>query len=412
VRRGAAVCAGAALLAAGLAAGQAITINTTTGAVSNGASMHSAIDRRYSQIEPTHVALTNTSMDEKTRLLLIRQLVAEHGFAMRPFPLGHQGLTLAANGLLAPAGEEYLRMITEEGTSAKPGDRLVLTDVKIDSRKIVFLLNGGPDLKHRFLRNIEIGPTPDYGTSVIRDDGKEPVGSRLTLTFGGQIPELTSAEVKALLAPLISFDVKTPVQAFTDTLPATLKDAILNHRVMVGMTTDMVLFAKGAPQTKMREMDGQIPFEEWIYGKPPDEVDFVRINGNRVIRVEIARMGEAMEVFTRDEVSGLLLTDGTPVVTEQPKMRPVEIGDVQRNPDREAPTAPPSLRKPGETVAQPGNGREMKPVQFPKQQPDAQPGANPDAAPDAAGQPASGQGTAGGAAVPANPPPPGGSQPH
>ena len=39
-------------------------------------------------------------------------------------------------------------------------------------------------------------------------------------------------------------------------------------------------------------MDGQMPFEEWIYGKPPEEVDFVRINGNRVIRVEVAKMGE------------------------------------------------------------------------------------------------------------------------
>ena len=58
------------------------------------------------------------------------------------------------------------------------------------------------------------------------------------------------------------------------------------------MSTDMVLFAKGQPQSKIREMDGQMPFEEWIYGKPPEEVEFVRINGNRVIRVEIAKVGE------------------------------------------------------------------------------------------------------------------------
>ena len=53
----------------------------------------------------------------------------------------------------------------------------------------------------------------------------------------------------------------------------------------------MVMFAKGQPDNKSREMDGQMPFEEWIYGAPPDEVDFVRINGNRVIRVEIAKVG-------------------------------------------------------------------------------------------------------------------------
>ena len=57
--------------------------------------------------------------------------------------------------------------------------------------------------------------------------------------------------MKALLAPLISFDVKTPIQAFTDTLPPKLKDAILDHHVLVGMSTDMVLFAKGQPEHKI-----------------------------------------------------------------------------------------------------------------------------------------------------------------
>ena len=50
---------------------------------------------------------------------------------MRPFPRGHKGLTLAANGKLEPAGEAYLDMVTSKGLSAKPGDRVVLTDVKI-----------------------------------------------------------------------------------------------------------------------------------------------------------------------------------------------------------------------------------------------------------------------------------------
>ena len=56
----------------------------------------------------------------------------------------------------------------------------------------------------------------------------------------------------------------------------------------------MVMFAKGQPNSKSREMDGQMPFEEWIYGTPPEEVDFVRINGNRVIRVEIAKEGQPL----------------------------------------------------------------------------------------------------------------------
>ncbi len=76
---------------------------------------------------------------------------------MRPFPRGHKGLTLVANGKLEPAGEAYLSMVTANGLSAKPGDRLVITDIKIDHSKIIFELNGGPDAKHRFLRHVQIG---------------------------------------------------------------------------------------------------------------------------------------------------------------------------------------------------------------------------------------------------------------
>lgn len=358
----------------GTAFGQAITIDTHSGNVTTGTG---TVDRRYSQIKPTNVELSKTGLNSKTRLMLIRLLQSEQGFAMRPFPRGHKGLTLRANGNLKPVGEAYLDMVTQYGMSAKPGDAVVLTDIKFDRNKIVFQLNGGPDLKHRFLRHIELG-TGDVMNPVVQDDGSEATGARLTLEFEGGVPELTGSQLKALLSPLISFDVKTPIQAFTDTLPPKLKEAILNHNVWVGMSTDMVLFAKGAPEKKVREVDGQMPFEEWIYGQPPKPVEFVRINGNRVIRVEIAKVGEPPEIFTQDVVDGLMRTDGTPLVAEQSHTRTVEMGDVQRDPDKQAPAPPPTLVGPGEKLpdtAQQNGATAMKPVQFPKQKPDDYPDA-------------------------------------
>jgi hypothetical protein len=415
---GLANCMIAACLTAIPAAAQ-ITIDTKTGAVTNGSGDHSSmVDRRYAQIQPTHVPLTQSQLDAKTRLEIIRIMQAEQGFAMRPFPRGHKGLTLIANGKLIPAGEDYLSMVTAEGMSSKPGDRVVLTDVKIEHNKIVFQLNGGPDHKHAFLRHIQLGTGPDVMGPVVQTNDPEPMGSRLTLVFPKEIPELTGAQVKALLAPLISFDVKTPVQAFTDTLPAKLKEAILNHKVLVGMSTDMVLFAKGQPEAKSREMEGQMPFEEWIYGKPPKDVEFVRINGNRVIRVEIAKVGEAPVIFTKDEVEGLMRTDGTPLEAEAPNTRTVQMGDVDRNPDTQAPGAPPSLRKPGETttvdqdIDKTQRVGVMKPVQFPKPSPDDQSGqAGQSGQPSdgtQAAAPKSGDGTQ---PKPANPPPANGAPP-
>jgi hypothetical protein len=374
-----------AALSLAFTASAQITVNSKTGAITNDSNGNAVntVDRRFQQITPTNVPLTKSELDAKTRLALIRVMQAEQGFAMRPFPRGHKGLILAANGKLEPAGEAYVSMVTSQGLSAKPGDRLVVTDVKIEHARIVFELNGGPDAKHRFLRHVQVGTGPMMNP-VVQGDDQEPVGSRLTLTFQSHVPELTGPEVKSLLAPLISFDVKTPIQAFTDTLPTKLKDAILNHHVLVGMSTDMLLYAKGAPENKSREMDGQMPFEEWIYGKPPSEVDFVRINGNRVIRVEVAKMGEKPEIFTKDEVEGLMRTDGTPLEADRTQ-RVAKAGDVERDPDKEAAAAPPSLRNPGETLPSddPKNRvGAMKPVQFPKQKPDPQPGANPDGVPD------------------------------
>jgi hypothetical protein len=365
------------LLAAGAASAQVITIDKE-GNARNG-TQGSTVDRRYAQIQPTNVALTKSILDPKTRLELERLLQAEQGFAMRPFPKGHKGLTLEANGKLEPAGEAYLDMVTSAGLSAKPGDRVVITDLKFDHNKMIFMLNGGPDAKHRFLRHIQLG-TGTASNPVVQDDGQEAQGARLTLTFKDHVPELTGADVKALLAPLISFDVKTPIQAFTDTLPAKLKDAILNHQVMVGMSTEMVLFALGQPQSKTREMEGQMPFEEWIYGAPPKPVEFVRINGNRVIRLEIAKVGEAPQIFTKDEVEGMMRTDGTPLAPPAEHTKTVALGDKEPiNPDTQAAPAPPSLGKDGETLPQDtdkSSAGPMKPVQFPQQKPDDYPDAS------------------------------------
>jgi hypothetical protein len=370
----------AAQIAPHAASAQVITIDTSG---KHPASANGPVDRQFQQIQPTHVALSTAPMGARDKLEIVRIMQSEQGFAMRPFPRGHKGLTLTANGKLEPAGEAYLNMVTSDGLSAKPGDRLVITDIKIDRNKIVFDLNGGPDPRHRFLRHISVGMgDPTYGTDtpIVADNGEEPTGARLTLAFQDHVPELTGEQVKALLAPLISFDVKTPVQAYTDTLPRPLKEAILNHQVLVGMNTDMVLFAKGEPAHKMHEMDGQMPIEIWLYGQPPEDVTFVRINGNRVIRVEVAKVGRPIEVFDKDVVDDMLRADGRAPVSEQAEnTHVIREGDVQRDPDKQAPAPPPTLRNPGETLPQDSdknNAGVMKPVHFPKQQPDDYPDAS------------------------------------
>jgi hypothetical protein len=390
LRRAGGLLALGAFLLPGLSA-QVLTIDTSGAGPtpSNG-----PVDRQYQQVEPTHVALPAQPMNIKDRLQLVRVMQAEQGFAMRPLPQGHKGLTLEANGKLDPAGVPYLNMVIANGVSAKPGQRVVVTDLRIDKNKLILDFNGGPDAKHRFLRHISIGTDPydPYDDTPVVNDTGDPGGARITIAFKGRIPDLTGDQVKALLAPLVTFDVKTPVQAYTDTLPLPLKDAILNHQVLVGMNTDMLMFAKGQPQTKYHEMDGQMPVDIWLYGKAPEPVTFVRINGNRVIRVEIATVGKPTQVFTKDVVSPMLQgTSG--VLLQAQNVRVIQEGDVHRNPDTQAPAPPPTLMKPGEPAPDGDKSAgEMKPVHFPKPQPDdntdasqgrsQQPSSAPASAPD------------------------------
>ena len=102
------------------------------------------------------------------------------------------------------------------------------------------------------------------------DPNANPRGSFAVLEFDKYVPEMTADQIKELLRPVFDFHAKSAVEAYLDTLPVQVKDAVKNHEVLVGMNRDMVTYAKGRPPRKIREQaaDG-VPYEEWIYGAPP-----------------------------------------------------------------------------------------------------------------------------------------------
>jgi hypothetical protein len=300
----------------------------------------------------TQVKLDQHKLTPRGHRELIVAFTAEQGFARRPLPL--DSIVLHANGELKPDGLDYEQSLQKHGISSKAGDRLVISDVKIASDKIVFEFNGGPDHKHKYLRHIEIGG--GMGSSpIVRDDGQEPVGSRLTLVFDKYVPEMTPDQVRALIQPVMDFNVKTPLEAYVDTLPPKLKEAILNHQVLVGMDRKMVIYALGQPHDKTREQDNGVPFEEWIYGEAPQATQFVRFSGNRVVRVELAAVGQDLVVRNQDETGGYTGSGDT---------HEVKMGDAAPSAEGDSShRKAPSLRLPGEEQL-PGA---MQPVQMPGQ---------------------------------------------
>ncbi len=247
---------------------------------------------------------------------------------------------------MKPGGRAYADLVRSKGIAAKAGDRVVITDVAIDKDRILLDFNGGPVHHHKILRHISIGMDPNYTTPIARDTPNEAHGSRIALVFPHGVPEVTGLQVEALIKPIVDFAVKTPQQAYTDTLPPFLRKAVLEHHVLVGMNHDMVLSTLGPPKTKMREEENQVDTEIWIYGDPPQPTQFVRFNGNRVIRFEVARVGEPIEVHAKNEM-------GDYWTSQQPdNVRIVKLGDAAPTDaaKQSAPAAPPTLRNPGEQL--------------------------------------------------------------
>lgn len=320
-----------------------------------------AKETNLTTVQPTTVALETMPLTERTRQQLIRVFQADEAFAVRPLPLGTKGVVLHANGPLTPSGPAYAEELEKYGVSAKPGDRIVITKFEVKPDRILFEFNDGPEKHHHILQHIQVGGMGGM-TPMAQDDGHVPVGSRMLLVFNKFVPEMTASQVRSLIAPMIDFSLKTPVEAFADTLPPKLKGAVLNHEVLVGMNREMVLKAVGQPDQKVRETDGQTPFEEWIYGQAPHQVQFVRFNGNRVIRLEIADVGQPPVIRDKDETDGYF---GGQFV------RQVRLGDAPPTaPNQEhGPSAAPSLRKPGEDLPNAvDKDRQLKPVQFPDDQ--------------------------------------------
>jgi hypothetical protein len=234
------------------------------------------------------VAAASLSADQKKltddqRMEIIRGLDSELATVKVPLPRSKRPLDVGTDGSYdkqqwTDAGKQY-------GPAGHVGDLVQVTKVTIEPSAIILEINGGLRAKGAWKDHVSVGvgmPTPINGGQNAVSTG----GTTLALRFAEPIGELTSADVKKMLLPILDFNQRTVTEQYVDTIPPAMKTAIENKKAVEGMTRDQVVMALGRPDHKDRETKDGIDYEDWIYGVPPGKVTFVTFAANKVVKVK------------------------------------------------------------------------------------------------------------------------------
>jgi hypothetical protein len=233
-----------------------------------------------------------TTLQDSSKLTLIRYVSGEFARAIKPLPAGKEGFIVHIG---QPVDGNMLdRQVATHGAAVNTGDHVQITKLEFRDRQIIVDLNGGGRGKKRLRDRIhlEMGGIPTARTTSTQEagpPGMQPgLGSTLFLEFSQALPDLSPDDLKKLLAPFLDFTRQRSASLqWFDTLPIEMKQAIQDRKPVVGMDREEVVAAIGKPEHKVRERDADgNDIEDWIYGQPPSKTVFVRFTGQRVTSVK------------------------------------------------------------------------------------------------------------------------------
>jgi hypothetical protein len=316
--------------------------------------------RRYLAPVTILVALLSASLasadDSKLsgeqRQQIIRAFLAEQPFVHRALPRGKAGVKIEGSKI-TPSEGELSQLVNQFGPAAKPGERAKITAVRFVHDGILFEINGGPVKKKKWSDHVSVGGMggldPSRNGSQAAAENINASGSSVFLSVKEKTATLTPDQIKDQLAPFLDFKAATVAEAYQKSLPPKLAAAVKSHHPLVGMDKEMVTYAMGRPPRRIREdKDGQ-DYEEWIYGAPPQDVEFIRFVGEKAVRIEEMKVTGEKVVREQDEIGDL---NGTLDASTQRKPRPDSAAANAADDRRGAPT----LLRPDETKPDPDDG--------------------------------------------------------
>jgi hypothetical protein len=225
--------------------------------------------------------------DEKIELL--RGLMSEYVTMKVPLARSKKPLEFFVEGTFQRAYWE--NTAKQIGYAAHVGDKVQLTKLTFQGDKILFDINGGLTSGRHWYDNVQMGtgtlPTGSPDDSIVRGPSGEPTyGTYLVVVWRKPLENLTSADVKKILAPIMAFDQHSAALLESETLSPEMQQAMKDKKVTVGMTRDQVKMILGQSDRHGRETKDDVDTEWWMYGKPPGKIEFITFAGSKVIAVK------------------------------------------------------------------------------------------------------------------------------
>jgi len=234
------------------------------------------------------IAVASLKGDQKKltldqRVELLRGLLSEYATVKAPLPRSKKPLEFNSDGTYDK--QHWLDVGRQMGPAARIGDLVQITHVDIEKDLIVFEINHGLKTQGSWKDHVQVGVNGGMAP-LSRSDANAPGGTNIVLKFPDAIGEVTSGDVKKILAPVLEFEKHSATENYADTLPPEVKQAIAEKKPIEGMDRDQVLLALGRPLHKSRENKDGVDYEDWIYGQPPGRVTFVTFAGPKVVKIK------------------------------------------------------------------------------------------------------------------------------
>jgi hypothetical protein len=224
---------------------------------------------------------------------LIRGLSSEYATAKIMLPRSRKALPFEENGTWDK--KKWEEALQKDGPAARAGDMMQVTKVDVDDDAITLQLNDGLKKKGSWRDKVQIsvGGATTTGPDQSHTSNQPSKGTAIVLKFKDTIGDVTSAQVKKMLAPVLDFEKHSASENYTDTLPPETQQAIKEKKAIEGMDQEAVILALGRPLRKTRETKDDVEQETWQFGEPPGRVIFVTFAGSKVVHVRdtYAQMG-------------------------------------------------------------------------------------------------------------------------